>query len=56
MEEGLLLFSPRSFRDSVAALEGPAVRVTGRNGPRWRHFIPQPSLSEVEQSLFVRLA
>lgn len=52
----LFLFSSSSFRDSVSALEKPAVRVTACNRPRRRHFIPQPSLSEVEQSLFVRLA
>lgn len=32
------------------ALEKPAVRMTACNRPQRRHFIPQPSLREVEQS------
>lgn len=38
------------------ALEKPAVRMTACNSPQRRHFIPQPSLHEVEQSVFVWFA
>lgn len=35
------------------ALKKPAVQMPASNRPQRRHFIPEPSLYEVEQSVFV---